>query len=356
MREQANIGLQTGGNVLAARKQGGDPTTRLIVRTLEEGLSKQSARPIHIRELRREFSPSSSSFRTERVRVSLEGGQSVRIFFKDLNPNHQMEKALALRELDRAPSDREIKMYQFVLSPQRFGTLQLYASRWEPERGLYWLFLEDGGSMLLHNFSELNRWLPASRWAARFHAATRHLPDSQTSFLPAYDRNHYQRCADSIEKILPNVDAKERQIIERGRECYVRRIEWLTQLPRCVIHGQFFGKNIMLRRGKTPQKLIIIDWETAAMGPGIFDLFSLTSGRWSREARQAMWRAYFDEYQAETGERWDWEAFCRDLAGVALYQSLEWIAWWGSHRSLSRHFFKFMQELQSVLEEHFPAG
>ena len=73
----------------------------------------------------------------------------LRVFFKDLNPEHLNEKARMLRELDLAPSRRELQMYQAVLSPQRFGTLHLYASRWEPERGIYWLFLEDGGDALL---------------------------------------------------------------------------------------------------------------------------------------------------------------------------------------------------------------
>jgi thiamine kinase-like enzyme len=356
MPEQARVGSQIGGNISRTRKEDGDPTTRLIVRTLEEGLSKQRGQPVHIRELRREFLDSSSSFRTERLRVSLDGGQCLRVFFKDLNPDHQMEKARALREIERAPSDRELKMYQWVLSPGRFGTLQLYAFRWEPEHGVHWLFLEDAGSTLLHNFDDLDRWILASRWAARFHAATRHLPDSQTSFLPRYDRDHYRRCADHIARILTHVDARERQIIERGRQCYLRRIERLTQLPRCVIHGQFYGKNIMLRRGNPEQLIAVIDWETAAMGPAALDLVSVTSGKWNKEQRQAMWRAYFDEYQAETGERLDWEAFCRDLADVTLYQSLEWIGWWGCHRSLSRHFFKFMKELESTLEEHFAAS
>src|SRR5205814_109368 len=99
---------------------------------LEEGLSHLRGRPTRIREMRREFLEASSSFHTERLRVWLDQGKPVRVFFKDLNPEHQMEKARTVRELDLAPSRRELQMYQTVLSPERFGTLHLYGSRWEP--------------------------------------------------------------------------------------------------------------------------------------------------------------------------------------------------------------------------------
>ena len=108
----------------------------LMAETLEEGLSRLRGRPVRIRQMRREFLRSSSSFRTERLHVVLDGGDPLRVFFKDLNPEHQLEKARTVREFDLASSRRELQMYQSILSPPRFGTLHLYASRWD-DRGLY---------------------------------------------------------------------------------------------------------------------------------------------------------------------------------------------------------------------------
>jgi thiamine kinase-like enzyme len=306
--------------------------------------------------LRREFLSSSSSFRTERLRVTLDRGRPLRVFFKDLNPRNQMGKARTVREFDLEPSYRELQMYQSVLSPERFGTLHLYAFRWEPDLGRYWIFLEDGGRTTLHNDLDMPLWIEAARWAAHFHAVTRELPVGRTSFLPRYDQAHYRRCAERVEHILPNLNAQERELVERGLDCYAECIDWLSALPRCVIHGQFFGKNIMLRRGHGAPRIAVIDWETAALGPGTFDLVSLTSGKWTQEQRRTMWTAYFQQYEAEAGRPMEWEAFCSELAGVALYQSLEWLAWWGHHRSLSRHFERFMWELGAALEEHFTTG
>ena len=333
-----------------------DRITRLMAETLEDGLSRLHGRPAGVRELRREFLGTSSSFRTERLRVVLEGGKPLSVFLKDLNPAHQMDKARALRERDLEPSVRELRMYQAVLSPERFGTLHLYATRWEPERGIVWVFLEDGGRALLRNCIDVDRWTAAARWAARFHAATRDLSDAQTSFLPQYDDTHYRKCLRRVEQMLPRLEPRERQMVRRGLDCYARRIDWLGALPRTVIHGQFFGQNILLRRRSVAHHIAVIDWETAARGPGTFDLVSLTAGKWTKAQRQAMWAAYFEEYHATTGQRPDWAAFCRELATVALHQSLEWLTWWQRRRSQSRDFARFMKELSSVLEEHFASG
>jgi aminoglycoside phosphotransferase (APT) family kinase protein len=321
--------------------------------TLEEGLARLNGRPIRIQALRRQFLPSSSSFRTERLDVTPERGRRLRVFFKDLNPAHLMPKARRVRRLDLEAGQRELRMYQSLLSPERFGTLRLYASRWEPEHGRVWIFLEDGAGTLLHDDLYLPGWTSAARWAARFHAATRDLPDAQTRFLPQYDRAHYRRCVERVEQILPALDPGERAVVDQGLACFAERIEWLSALPRCVIHGQYFGENIILRRARRAQRIVVIDWETAALGPGTFDLVSLTSGKWTARQRQAMWSAYVEQYQVATGQPVDGEAFRQELAGVSLYQALEWLAWWGKHRRLSKHFANFMRELRAVLDTNF---
>ncbi|PYN10280.1 MAG: hypothetical protein DME06_14525, partial [Candidatus Rokuibacteriota bacterium] len=68
---------------------GDDRIARLMTETLAEGLSRLRGRPVRIREVRREFLASSSSFRTERLHVSLDDGRPLRVFFKDLDPEHQ---------------------------------------------------------------------------------------------------------------------------------------------------------------------------------------------------------------------------------------------------------------------------
>jgi thiamine kinase-like enzyme len=71
----------------------------------------------------------------------------------------------------------------------------------------------------------------------------------------------------------------------------------------------------------------VVDWECAARGPSYLDLVSLTAGWWKADQKQALWRVYFDAYQAETGLRLSWEPFCRDLGRLALHHTLKWLAW-----------------------------
>jgi hypothetical protein len=333
-------------------KRGYAGETRLMVKTLEQGFANLWGRSVRIRGVRRTFLLSSSSFRTERLLVSLDRGEPLTVFLKDLTPESQLEKARAVRGCGLEPSHRELRMYQSILSPERFGTPQLYAYRWEPEHGRCWLFLEDGGRRELVRCLDMSLWTEAARWAARFHAATRDLPAAQTDFLAQYDQAHYRRCAERVEGLMPRLDPGERKLVSRGLECYARRIEWLSALPRCVIHGQFFGQNILLR-GTAAPRIVVIDWETPALGPGLFDLVSLTSGKWTLEERQIMWAAYFDAYAAEARQAvsMNWERFCRDVAGVVLYHALEWLAWWGRHRGLSRQFPRFLRELDLALRE-----
>ena len=124
-------------------------TTALMAETLQEGLSRARGRPVRVRRLERAFFSRSSSFWAERLRVQLDGDERLEVFFKDLNPRHLINGAAGVRTGGLGPSQRELLMYQQVLSPEHFDTPQLYAARWDPEEGNFWLFLEDAGGAQL---------------------------------------------------------------------------------------------------------------------------------------------------------------------------------------------------------------
>jgi aminoglycoside/choline kinase family phosphotransferase len=330
-------------------------THRLMAETLAQALSQLRGQPVGIRKLRRQVVEYNESFLSERVELLLDRGENLRLFFKDLNPAHQYEMARKVRVLDLAPSYRELRVYQSILAGLGLGTPQLYAARWEPERGIYWLFLEDTGNSRLRECRNFAHWLSAAQWAARFHASARRLPDSQTNFLPQYDRSHYEASAERIEKLLPSLEARDRPAVERALDLYLERIDWFCLLRRTVVHGQFFGRNVMLRKRNSEQKIAVIDWETAARGPGAFDLASLSAGHWSASQKQSLWRAYFDRYRADMPRPLAWEPFCREVGAVALYQCLEWLGWWRS-RSFACWFGVWMKDLERVLNDHFESN
>lgn len=52
-------------------------------------------------------------------------------------------------------------------------------------------------------------------------------------------------------------------------------------------------------------------------GPG--NLVSVSSGRWTDEQRQAMWRAYFHEYQTHTPLSQSCDGFWGELRELKVY-------------------------------------
>ena len=350
-RVEASLSTKPGSAAQFRDRNSIDP---IIIETLEGAFSRLRGQPVHVTEFQREPCEHVSSFLAEHLRVSLDTGESIPVFFKDLNPDHQIEGARKVRAGDLGPSHHELRVYQQILSRADLGTPQLYAVRWDPSRGFYWIFIEDVGTSRLRDCRNYERWVPAARWAARFHATTRNLQASQTNFLPEWDAGHYRRCAERVRKVLPGLNRQDRLVITDALDHYANRLDWFAALPKSVIHGQFFGKNIMLRHRNAVHPLAVIDWETAALGPGGFDLVSVSSGRWTDEQRQAMWRVYFDEYETCAGVSRSWEDFCRELRELEIYQALEWLGWW-RNRSVSHNFGRWIKELTRIMKNQSAA-
>ncbi len=332
-----------------------DPITRLMTETLQEGLSTLRGRTVRIDAIERKFFEDSSSFAAERLCAHLDNGECVKVFFKDLNPENQLQSAQLVRGAKLESGLRELQMYQRVLSKYRIGTPELYASRWEPERRIRWLFLEDAGRWWLNKVADFAPWLAAARWAARFHACVRSLPAAQIDFLPRHDRTFYWSCAETIQGKLPRLDPEDLPTVEKALDHFVGSIDRLLALPTSIIHGEYYGKNIVVRDGNATHAIAAIDWESAAIGPSFLDLASLSAGKWTPEQKHAMRRAYFDEYQLATGQQMAWDAFIDALFDLNIYQALVWLGWWPD-RNFSRHFGRWMRELERVMEDRLYPG
>src|SRR5205814_2553289 len=124
----------------------------------------------------------STTFHGEHLNAWLAEDEAIKVFFKDFNPAHQIEPARKVRQADLPPSRQELKVYQSILSKLHLGTPDCYAVRWEPERCLVWLFIEDAGNTRLRDTRNLPRRTSATQWAVCSHDANRHLPERRVSF------------------------------------------------------------------------------------------------------------------------------------------------------------------------------
>lgn len=318
-----------------------------MVKSLEKGLSNIHGKSKVVKELIREPFAGSSSFATERIRALLDDNELVDIFFKDLDPNNQLDEAQRIRDIGLERSRREFLMYQKILPPLQIGTPKLYGYRWEPNEDIFWIFLEDAGPKRLSRLGDFSLWVDATSWAARLHSVDLSELISNTDFLPHYDAEHFYVCARRIEEGYSKFNVQQQRTISQALDRYYKIVDYLISLPSCLIHGEYFGKNVMIRPGNTSETIAVIDWETAAFGPRCVDLVSITAGRWTPEQRGIMCKAYAVQYELESGHPVDMVALAQEMEKVALYRALWWLGYWT--KGDDAHINRWFKELQAVM-------
>ena len=324
-----------------------DRNTSLIKESLEDGLCHIFGRTRVVKQVNREVFHGSSSFATEKIKVLLDEEEWIHVFFKDLNPCNLLDEAQKIREAGFERSRREFFMYQRILAPLNLGTPTLYGYRWDPGQGFYWLFLEDAGPKRLSRLGDFYLWVEAARWVAKLHALDPNQWVNDTDFIPRYDSEHFTLCGRRIEENMDRFDPKQRHVIFLALTRYHKVFDYLVSLPPHLIHGEYFGKNVMIRPGEDENKIAVIDWETAAFGPRCVDLVSITAGRWTKEQRDAMCKAYADQYASETGHPVDMESLKYELQCIALYRAIWWLGYWA--KGDEAHINRWIRELETVM-------
>ncbi len=360
-----NDAIEVPGPPAGGSGRGRVSRTQLMIETLEEGLSQLSGDRVRVRSIRANELGKSTSFAIHRVGVQLESGDVLPVIFKDLNPLRQRENAKRIRRLELGRSRREIWMYQHVLPDLALGTPRLYGYRWEPKQGNLWLFVEDVGRHRLDGqhiagggfAARLALFEQAAAWVGRFHAATAGMPGDER--LLRYDRAHYERRGRHLEACLERIAQENRPLVEQAIARHGTLVQLANDLPHGMIHGEFFGKNVLARRDQSTGAIAVVDWETAATGPQYADLVSISAGRSARSERMAMRRAYFDARYSPAAAGADWRRFNEEADIVAILQAVSWLGYWvGSDTSdprYARHVSRWMRELRTTMGDDVPA-
>lgn len=262
--------------------------------TLPNLLSERIGRTIRIRSVRRRASPYASSSPIEHVLLGLEGGGRLDLVFKDTSPLTRLDAARKVRPRLVENPLREIRTYESILSQSRFGTPRFYAAVVQPGAKRYGFFMENVRSAPLWQYGEGDLWAQAAHWLARFHAAPLALPAATQRLLLHHDAEFYRTWMRRAVKYhaARGRPAGPRRQWERLVSRYERVVQRLATLPTCVIHGEFFPSNVLVRAHRKRARICPIDWEMAAVGPVVIDLASLTAGGWTVEQRRAMIHAY----------------------------------------------------------------
>jgi thiamine kinase-like enzyme len=109
-------------------------------------------------------------------------------------------------------------------------------------------------------------------------------------------------------------------------ERYERIIDRLIALPTTFIHGELYASNILVQEAD-PVRVCPVDWEMAAIGPGLIDLAALTAGQWSEEERRDLSLAYSSAQVPGTGAQPVQETLFDDLNCCRLHLAVQWLGW-----------------------------
>jgi aminoglycoside phosphotransferase (APT) family kinase protein len=191
--------------------------------------------------------------------------------------------------------------------------------------------LEKVGGVELYQVGELSVWQAAARWLARLHASAAREVDYFAGVAPLlrHTESFYESWGLRAVEHYGRTEQRERVtwLVERHQVV----IEQLLELPTTLIHGEFYASNILVQTRPEGVRVCAIDWEMAALGPGLMDLAALTSGSWSDTSQRAIAGAYSEAlaelgYQPTLGVDF-WLALDRCRVQLAL-QWLGWSAGW----------------------------
>ena len=240
------------------------------------------------------LSPYSSSFRIEEVSVGLAGGGRRRLVLKDLSWHTMLDGARAIRRAAAHDPRREVAVYRHLLPRAPWGPPQFLGSFHDEQSGRHWLFLERVDGLQLRHVGDLDAWRRTARWAGELHA--RFSDEDEVAavreLLPEWTAHRLRRSLRLAHRRVTHHGGRRARLAmaEVGRH-HDTAVERLLAARPTLIHGQLYASNVLVGAGST-RRVCAVDWETAAVGPGVLDLAALVEGGWDDATRADLCRAY----------------------------------------------------------------
>ncbi len=268
-----------------------------------------------------------TSYYLVELELELEHGSVLRLLLKDLGIKNLHETARRVKPRFLYDPLREIRTYQEILAGDRLGTAHFYGALVRPDEELYWLFLEKISGLRLSQVQDYSPWLHAARWLAQLHLRFSGQSESLKRSAPLlhYDAAYYRLWLDRVENY---------QSVGLGRavwasvvDAHGRALERLIRLPSTLIHGEFYASNILVEETRMGCRIRPVDWEMAAIGPGLVDLAALSSGAWTERERTEMAAAYHDALLTGGWPGFPFEDLLLALDDCRLHLAIRWLGW-----------------------------
>jgi hypothetical protein len=277
-----------------------------LARVLEQG---GAGTPVAVSRRRSELA---SSFPLEELRVRLRGGGELRLAFKRGHPAALTTDARLAKPGFLLDPLRESRVYSRLLAGAPQGPPRFYGAAPGAAAGERWLFLEWIAGRELYQVGEIELWERAARWLGELHVAFAPRIEEQLlgGRLIDHDAAFHRRWMDRARRFArgrPRAPGAGR-FLDRLALRYEEVVETMLELPRTLLHGDFYASNVLVSNGADGLRVAPLDWEMAAAGPGLSDLAALLSGSWSEAERERLTAAYascagvapFERRQLET--------------------------------------------------------
>jgi aminoglycoside phosphotransferase (APT) family kinase protein len=303
-----------------------------------------------ITSLRHRRSRYSSSFPVDALDVRFEDGTVLALVMKNLSREAMLPTARATRPPFLDDPRREIDTYRNILDTWVCGTPRFYGAVRDESCGRYWLFLERIPGLQLCDVGSLATWEEAARWLGRLHAASpsESLLDDwrRQAHLVRYDRAFLERWGERAGELLVDAGFPGDDV-----RCVIASHQRATSLllaqKTTFIHGEFYPSNILASR-EAHQRLSVVDWELASVGPALIDLAALISGTWPEHSRARMVAAYKDAWIDGGGAPAPAGDFDRTLDACRLHLAVRWLGWSAQWTPPTRHAHNWWDEAMKL--------
>lgn len=320
-------------------------TTAELQRVLGSALRERLGPGAGIARLDRAPFASATSFPIEELEIVLADGREMRLLLKSVAADALLPASREAKPEIVRDSTREVHVYRHLLAGAGLGTAECYAAVADEARGSYWLVLERVPGVELFQEGTLASWMDAARWLAVAHERLAHHAGAHPHApLLRYDAEHYRVWP---RRALEFAGGRAGRWLERLEASYERVVARLLALPTTVIHGEFYASNILVAGPPAARRICPVDWEMAAIGPGLVDLAALTAGSWTEWERAAMAMAYYES--GETQRHWpDVEPFLHALDLCRLHVAMQWLGWSRSWTPPTEHAHDWLGEAMAL--------
>lgn len=298
------------------------------IRTVELVAAIEATSGHGVVDIERRPSRYATSAPLEEISADLSDGTALRLVLKDLTPGALMAGVRRAKPRFLREPGREVAVYRELLPKAPRGTARCYAAT--AARGRHWLLLEHVPGVELRQVGDLDLWRDAARWLARLHARS-DLADRARS-LPVRRENvgTYRRWLHRAIAYGPC--GGDRGHLRQLADDHAVVVSRLTSLPEVLIHGEAYASNILVDPNDISlddggARVCPVDWEMAALGPGILDLAALTSGDFSAEEAEAIVAAYREAASPGCGVPTDDADFDFALTCARLHLAVQWLGW-----------------------------